>query len=146
MLTVMISTLSPSLSASSCQRFVSVAQTGVSSEGTVLITQGQRPDDLYVLDSGRLSVEVETAEGTRMRLRTVNPGVVVGEVALYTGVPRTADVVAETPAVVLRLSKQTIEQIEAGSPELAVAMHRWLAGTIAGRLDETLKAFDALFD
>ncbi|HET7237344.1 MAG TPA: cyclic nucleotide-binding domain-containing protein, partial [Actinomycetota bacterium] len=69
-----------------------------------------------------------------------------GEVAMYTGVPRTADVVAETPAVVLRLSKASIERIETTEPELAAALHRWLAGTIAGRLDDTLKALDALFD
>jgi SulP family sulfate permease len=116
------------------------------SQGTVLIAQDQPPDDVFVLESGRLSVELQTAEGTRMRLRSVNPGVVVGEVAMYTGVPRTADVVAETPAVVLRLSKASIERIETMEPELAAALHRWLAGTIAGRLDDTLKALDALFD
>ena len=47
-----------------------------------------------------------------MRLRTVLPGVVVGEIAMYTGVPRTADVVAETPSVVLRLSRASIERME----------------------------------
>ena len=73
-------------------------------EGTVLIRQDEPPDDVFVLESGRLSVEMATPEGTRMRLRTVRPGVVVGEIAMYTGVPRTADVVAETPSVVLRLS------------------------------------------
>jgi hypothetical protein len=48
--------------------------------------------------------------------------------------------------VVLRLSKASIERIETTEPELAAALHRWLAGTIAGRLDDTLKALDALFD
>ena len=81
-----------------------------------------------------------------MRLRTLRPGVVVGEVAMYSGVPRTADVVAETPSVVLKLSKDSIERMEAEDPELAAALHRWLATTLAGRLSESLKAFDALFD
>ena len=66
-------------------------------DGTVLIRQGESPDDVYVLESGRLRVETVTERGTRMRLRTLRPGVVVGEVAMYSGVPRTADVVAETP-------------------------------------------------
>jgi sulfate permease, SulP family len=115
-------------------------------EGTVLIRQDDPPDDVFVLESGRLRVELVTPEGTRMRLRTVRPGVVVGEIAMYTGVPRTADVVAETPCVVLRLTRASIEQLEADEPELAAELHRWLARTLAERLDDTLKGFDALLD
>jgi SulP family sulfate permease len=114
--------------------------------GTVLIRQDEPPDDVYVVGSGRLSVEMETADGTRMRLRTVNAGVVVGEVAIYTGVPRTADVVAETPSVVYRLSGAAIERMESEDPELAAALHRWLAGILSDRLRDTLREFDALLD
>ena len=115
-------------------------------EGTVLIRQGEPPDDVFVLESGRLSVELMTPEGTRMRVRTIRPGVVVGEVAMYTGAPRTADVIAETPIVVLRLSQDSIERMEVEEPELAAALHRSLAGTVAERLSNALKAFDALFE
>ncbi|MGA9160759.1 MAG: cyclic nucleotide-binding domain-containing protein, partial [Actinomycetota bacterium] len=115
-------------------------------EGTVLIHQDESPDDVFVLESGRLRIEILTAEGARMRLRTMHPGVVVGEVAMYTGVPRTADVVAEIPSVVLRLTQESIARMEAEEPELAAALHRWLATTLAGRLGDTLRAFDALFD
>ena len=115
-------------------------------EGTVLIRQEDAPGDVFVLESGRLQVETVTAEGTRMRLRTLRPGVVVGEVALYTGVARTADVVAETPAVVLRLSADAIARIEVDRPELAAQLHRWLAWTMADRLGETLRSFDAMMD
>ena len=108
--------------------------------------QDDPPDDVFVLESGRLSVEMVTPEGTRMRLRAVRPGVVVGEIAMYTGVPRTADVVAETPSVVLRLSRASIEQLEADEPELAAALHRWLATTLAERLSDTLRAFEARLD
>jgi SulP family sulfate permease len=114
--------------------------------GTLLIRQDEPPDDVFVLESGVLSVKMVTPEGTRMRLRTVRPGVVVGEVALYSGVPRTADVVAETPCVVLRLSRASIEQMEATESELAAALHRWLARTLAERLTDTLRAFDAILD
>jgi len=87
-----------------------------------------------------------TPEGTRMRLRTVLPGVMVGEIAFYTGVTRTADVVAETPSEVLRLSRSSIERIEVEEPELAVALHRWFAATLAERMTDTMRAFDSLLD
>jgi SulP family sulfate permease len=115
-------------------------------EGTVLIRQGDPPDDMFVLESGRLRVESLTPEGTPMRLRTVSPGVVVGEIALYTDVPRTADVVAETPSVVLRLSRASIERLEAEEPETAAALHRWLATMLAERLTDSQRAFSALLD
>jgi SulP family sulfate permease len=115
-------------------------------EGGVLIRQDEPPDDVYVVGSGRLSVEMETADGTRMRVRTVNAGVVVGEVAMYTGVARTADVVAETSGVVYRLSGAAIERMESEDPVLAAALHRWLAGILSDRLRDTLREFDALLD
>lgn len=115
-------------------------------QGAVLIHQDEASGDVFVLQSGRLQVETVTAEGTRMRLRTLRPGVVVGEVALYTGVPRTADVVTETPAVVLRLGADTIARIEAEEPALATELHRWLAWTLADRLGDTLRTFDAMLD
>ena len=115
-------------------------------EDTTLIRQDEAPGDVFVLESGRLRVETLTAEGVRMRLRTMGPGVVVGEVAHYTGVPRTADVVTETPAVVLRLSADAIARIEADQPELAARLHRWLAWTLADRLGDTLRSFDAMLD
>ncbi|HEU4355677.1 MAG TPA: SulP family inorganic anion transporter [Actinomycetota bacterium] len=114
--------------------------------GGALIRQDDPPGDVYVLRSGRLGVETLTSDGTRIRRRTLRPGVVVGEIALYTGAPRTADVVAETPSVVLRLSSDAIARMEAEQPELAAALHRWLATTLADRLNETLRAVDALLD
>ena len=87
-----------------------------------------------------------TAEGTRLRLRTLRPGVVVGEIALYTGVARTADVVAEVPSVVLRISRASIERLEAEEPELAASLHRWLAAMLAERLTDTMRTFDVLLD
>jgi sulfate permease, SulP family len=115
-------------------------------EGTVLLHQDEPPGDIYVLAEGRLAVEISTPEGKRLRLRTLRPGVVVGEVALYTRVPRTADVVAETRCVVLRCSRDQIERMEAEDPDVAAGLHRWLAGTIAYRLDDTMRTFDVLLD
>jgi SulP family sulfate permease len=115
-------------------------------EGTVLLHQNDPPGDVYVLESGRLGVETVTAEGQRIRLRTLRPGVVVGEIAHYTSIPRTADVVAEAPSMVLRVDRESIERLEAEEPELAAALHRWLASTLAERLTDSMRTFDVLLD
>ena len=54
--------------------------------------------------------------------------------------------VAEHPSVVLRLSRASIDQIERSDPELAAALHRWLATTLSERMNDTLHVFDALLD
>jgi SulP family sulfate permease len=113
-------------------------------DGTVLLRQGEAPDDVFVLASGRLAVERTTDDGARVRLRTIRSGVVVGEIAMYTGDPRTADVIAETPVVVLRLTKEALQLMEHDRPELAADVHRWLAATLAARLAHTVDVLDAL--
>jgi sulfate permease, SulP family len=118
----------------------------VVSEGSVVLRQEEPSSDLYVLAEGRLAVETITPEGRRVRLRILRPGVVVGELAFYTGAPRTAYVVAQTPCVVLRCSREQIARIEADDPVVAIALHRWFAETLAGRLSETMHTFDSLLD
>ena len=114
--------------------------------GEVLLHQDEPPGDIYLLESGRLAVETSTHDGTRLRLRTLRPGVVVGEVTLYADVPRTADVVAEVPSVVLRIGRTEIQRLEREQPELAATLHRWLATQLAERLTDTMRTFDVLLD
>ncbi|HEY5860000.1 MAG TPA: SulP family inorganic anion transporter [Actinomycetota bacterium] len=112
--------------------------------GTVLLHQGDPPGDVYVLESGHLGVETQTPEGPRIRLRSIRPGVVIGEIAFYTAVPRTADVVAETDSVVLRFSAPSIRRLETEQPEVAAEFHRWLATALADRLSDTMRSVGAL--
>jgi sulfate permease, SulP family len=114
--------------------------------GDVLIHQGDAPDDVFVLGSGGLRVEVTTADGTRMRVGTVRPGVMVGEIALYTASVRTADVIADVPSVAFRLRRSEIERLEAEDPIAAAAVHRWLATTLATRLTDAQRLYSALLD
>jgi SulP family sulfate permease len=114
--------------------------------GTTLLSQGEAPDDVFVLESGRLRVQLVTPEGTQIRVATVRPGVVIGEIALYTGATRTAEVIAEEPSVVLRLRREAIARIEGQEPELAVLLHRWFASTLAGRMADRIRTLDALLD
>jgi SulP family sulfate permease len=112
----------------------------------VLVHQGAPSDDVFVLRSGRLRVEMRTSSGQRVRLRTMLPGTVVGEIGLYVGSPRTADVVSETGCELLLLRRSTLTRLEAEEPALAADVHRWFATILARRLTETLAMLDPLLD
>ncbi|HKX25087.1 MAG TPA: SulP family inorganic anion transporter [Actinomycetota bacterium] len=114
--------------------------------GHVLIRQGDRPDDVYLLEDGALTAQMEDHDGPAVRLRTMGPGTVVGEVGLYTGGPRTASIVSEGPSRLLRLSRRSLEAMEREDPELASALHRMFARSLAARLTDTLQTIDALLD
>ena len=105
-------------------------------EGSVLIRQGDPPDAMFVLASGGCRWSFSTPDGRAdRRLSTVRPGVMVGEIALYGGAPNGGRD-RRDPVRGPRLSRASIERLEAEEPETAAALHRWLASTLAVRLTD----------
>jgi len=114
--------------------------------GDRFIRAGETGDDLFLLWTGRAKVEAVLANGKRLRLRTVKPGVVLGEIAIYRGGPRTADVVAEVPSTVYRLARRQLRYLEQADPELALLVHRLCATTLAERLTIANRLVQALHE
>ena len=115
-------------------------------EGTVLLHQDDPPGDIYVLESGRLAWRPRRPRARGSGFGRSGRGSSWARSRSIRTSPRTADVVAEIPSVVLRINRASIERLEAEEPELAAALHRWLATTLAERLTDTLGAVDALLD
>ena len=94
--------------------------------GQVLMAQGQAADSMYITVSGRLRVFVQGDAGRPQRVRDLARGQVIGEMALYTGEPRSATVVAVRESVLVRLPRQGFEQLVARSSQASMAMTRQL--------------------
>jgi NTE family protein len=94
--------------------------------GQVLMAQGQAADSMYITVSGRLRVFVQDEAGAPRRVRDLARGQVIGEMALYTGEPRSATVVAVRESVLVRLPRHGFEQLVARSSQASVAMTRQL--------------------
>ena len=112
--------------------------------GDTLIAQGADSDDLLFLESGQVEVRLELAGRTPLRLRAMAPGTVVGEIAFYLGLPRSASVVATQPGRAWRLTRPALEQIELERPRLATLFHQHMARLIAGKLNDTNTTLGAL--
>jgi SulP family sulfate permease len=91
--------------------------------GQVLIRQGEEANDLYFIEQGAVSVYREQEDGKPLRMRTLGLGTSVGELGLYLGTARTASVIADTPAVVYRLTRQAVEAMKNEDPGLAAYFH-----------------------
>jgi sulfate permease, SulP family len=108
-----------------------------------LFRRGDAGDALYIVEAGRVTVSLPLADGRSVRLRSFGPGTIVGEMAVYTQAPRSADVFADEPARLQRLTLGSLRKLETEDPLTAQEWHRFVVKTMASRLaiaDEALRA------
>ncbi len=113
---------------------------------TTLFRRGDLPQAMYFVEMGRLNVILETGEGEITRLRNVRSGTVVGEVGLYLKSLHTANVITEQKSVLYRLTIDSMKQMEKQDPEVASALHEWIARLLAERMADNTRAVEALLD
>jgi SulP family sulfate permease len=106
-------------------------------KGTRLIRQHDPSECLYFLESGQVTARLELSNGASLRLRSMGPGTVVGEVGLLLQGQRMASVLTETDCTLYRLTAQALERMYGADPELALALHRFLVRLLAERLTTT---------
>jgi NTE family protein len=92
--------------------------------GEVLMRQGEPGDALYIVVSGRLQVWMRDAEGRQQLWRELGRSQVVGELSLFTDAPRSASVVALRHAVLARLDRAGLRQLQAAAWPLYDALAR----------------------
>lgn len=115
--------------------------------GQRLMRRGESPDNLYVLISGQLTAQHEQTDAPGrepLRLSTQRGAQVVGEIGFYLGQPRSADVIADEPSVVYRLSAEALRRMELHDPQLASELHRLIVRQLAGRVTHLTDAVSAL--
>src|SRR6478672_6527439 len=95
-------------------------------KGTVVCTEGDPSDALYIIETGQVRV-VSDIETERLTLATLGPGTQFGEMALLTGEPRSAGVVVTIDAELWVLSKDDFDEVLRSYPSIAVSLSRTLA-------------------
>ncbi|WP_281928001.1 SulP family inorganic anion transporter [Roseibium album] len=111
-----------------------------------IINQGEGGTDIYFIESGFVRVQLETRNEQPVHLRTLGPGTTVGEMSFFLQRARTASAIAETDAVLWRLSHNDLFQIARLQPELAHALNSHFIRTIAERLDQSNALVRSLID
>jgi len=107
-------------------------------DGTRLIEQGAAADGLLVLLDGEARVEVTDHLGKRHAIAELGPGSVLGEMALLTREPRSADVITSRRGRVLHLSAEDFERLAADHPEVTVVLTEILAERLGGARRDSL--------
>ncbi|WP_290971389.1 SulP family inorganic anion transporter [Herbaspirillum sp.] len=108
--------------------------------GTLLFKKGEIGDCLYFIEEGQVSISLATGNG-RMRLRTFSNATIVGEMALYSGQKRTADVVTDRRTRAYKLSMARLRMLEQEDPSAAMQLHNYVVRVLASRLAATNEAY-----
>lgn len=114
--------------------------------GEYLIRQNEPSEEMYFVESGLVSVELELPSQKRLRVRSIRGGATVGEMGIYLEGVRTASVVASRRSIVYRLSLQALKEMREKDPETAALFHEWIARLLAERVAENNRMFEALMD
>lgn len=108
----------------------------------MIIRQGDPCDAVYFILAGtlrvRLLIGVDREDTTLCR---ISAGEFFGEVGMFLQSTRTADVIAETPTRLLRVTANAFQLLAKETPELAAPILYAIAGTMARRIADDNQRF-----
>ena len=96
--------------------------------GAVLLRQGDPPDKLYLVLSGRFFV---IQDGRSEPIAQIGPGEPAGELAFFAGVERTANVVAARDSTVLVLTSEDYSEVTRAIPHIVPSILSAMAKRLA---------------
>ncbi len=102
------------------------ASSHVFAPGETVIRAGDPGSSMFVVHNGRVSVQISDNERSRT-VATLSEGAFFGEMALLTGEPRTASVVAVEETEVLEISHAAMKRVFDNNPDLVESLSHIIA-------------------
>ena len=109
--------------------------------GQVMFNAGDTADAAYIIIDGEAEVSVPTPAGAIV-VNNVGRNDLVGEIAIFGDVPRTATVKASTRLETLKISKELFIKIIRENPDAAIELIRILAGRLANTTSQLTRTRD----
>ena len=95
--------------------------------GETLMKQGDPADGMYIVVNGSLRYEVRGPKNNLVSGGVFSHGDIIGEIALLTGEPRTATVVATLSSEIVRISRAAFEAVFSKHPPTLLALTKLIA-------------------
>ena len=124
-------------------RLTKVVEEEVHDVGSVVFASRSQGRDLYLLESGEVTIQRPTSYGT-FALGRLEAGELFGESSFVTRHERTGDAVATRPSQVFRVDAEVLEQAIDDAPDLGIQIYWSLWHGLARKLrstNEQLKSF-----
>jgi glutaminase len=113
----------------------SVTEKVVYGAGETIVREGHPAASLYLLAAGLVSVRLRIGDGARhKRLSTITPGVAFGELALFDGGARSADVISDERSVCYVLPIAKLDELAARNPQIRTKLMCNIGRELSARL------------
>jgi cAMP-dependent protein kinase regulator len=94
-------------------------------EGSLIVSEGDPGDSMFVIVNGEVSVKTKNAQGKQITLANLGEGEFFGEISLLTGRPRTATIITNTDSDLLELTREDYGKIVNDHPHVADVLKEW---------------------
>jgi CRP-like cAMP-binding protein len=105
----------------------------------LILRRGDPGDSMFVINRGSVEVRLPSQDGSMQQVAELKPGNFFGEMALLTGEPRNADVLAADEVETLEIRKGVLQQLLDNNAALAEALSRTITERQL-RIDEYARA------
>jgi SulP family sulfate permease len=116
-------------------------------QGDVIIKQGDRNRDLFLLARGTVSAKLPLRnKGHGRRLNSINAGVSFGEIAMFDNKPRSVDVVADEDVKIYRLPYRHFRMLQKQEPLITNKLVMNMALILSTRLRSSTEEIKVLLE
>ena len=103
--------------------------------GQVMFNAGDMGDAAYIVIEGSIEISVPTPGGPLV-VNRIGRNDIIGEIAIFGDVPRTATATALTAVETLRISKELFTKVIRENPDAALELIRVLAARLANTTNQ----------
>ena len=115
------------------ERFAEFMEVEKIPQWSVVVRQGDHGDTMYFILEGELRVRINVM-GKETILATLTVGDFFGDISLFDQGPRSADVVANSDSLVVKISSSAFDQLAKAAPEIATPFLRAIGRTLTARI------------
>jgi tetratricopeptide (TPR) repeat protein len=104
----------------------------------VVVREGEQGTSFFLIEEGSVKAVTNDPEGHPLTLGRIGAGEFFGEVAVLTGKPRTATIVAETPITLIEIDRENLHRIAQEYPEVHEVLRRFYEQRAQAAVDAML--------
>jgi type IV pilus assembly protein PilB len=113
------------------QKLSEILKERVYPPNTAIVREGAQGDSMFIIKEGKVDIKKrEPSLGMDLTIASLDSGSVFGEMALLTGNPRNATVVATQPTTVFVLEKKAFEGLLTEHPSISISLNKIVAKRI----------------
>jgi CRP/FNR family transcriptional regulator, cyclic AMP receptor protein len=121
------------MTADQLERFAQFVEVEKIPQWSVIVKQGDPGDSMYFILEGELRARLNVT-GQETILTTLGAGDFFGDISLFDHGPRSADVVANTDSLVVKISAHAFDRLAKEAPEIATPFLRAVGRTLSARI------------